>query len=42
MTVLATMLSTLRDNLGVEEKKGKAERRDEKGECVCMISLDHV
>lgn len=36
MTVLAAILLTLRDNLGVEESKRKAERQDEKGETVSI------
>lgn len=36
MTVLAAILSPLRDNLGVEETKGKSETQDEKGETVSI------
>lgn len=36
VTVLAAILSPLRDNLGVEETKGKSEAQDEKGETVSI------
>lgn len=36
MTVLAAILPTLKDKLGVEETKRKSERQDEKGETVSI------
>lgn len=41
MTLLAAILPTLKDKLGVEETKRKSERQDER-DCVYMTPLDHV